>query len=106
MTAHQWDYPRPFLEITVEPHHIDALAHTRNTHYVEWCIETAWAHTSALGLGAEAYQQLDRAMALTRAGSIAKRFACARMSRIARCASLSATSGPAAQPSPGNFQSS
>ncbi|MDG2460693.1 MAG: acyl-CoA thioesterase [Luminiphilus sp.] len=68
MTTHQWDYPRPFLlEITVEPHHIDALAHTRNTHYVEWCMETAWAHTSALGLGAEAYQQLDRAMALTHA---------------------------------------
>jgi acyl-CoA thioester hydrolase len=31
-------------------------------------METAWAHTTALGLGAAEYQQLDRAMALTHAG--------------------------------------
>jgi acyl-CoA thioester hydrolase len=54
-------------QVTVEAHHIDALAHTRNTHYVEWCMEAAWAHTSALGLDAQAYQSLDRAMALTHA---------------------------------------
>ena len=30
-------------------------------------MEAAWAHTTALGLGAEDYQRLDRAMALTHA---------------------------------------
>ena len=68
MTAPQWDFADPYLwPVTVEAAHIDALAHTRNTHYVEWCMEAAWAHTTALGLGAEDYQRLDRAMALTRA---------------------------------------
>ena len=66
MTTHQWDFADPYLwPVTVEAAHIDALAHTRNTHYVEWCMEAAWAHTTALGLGAEDYQRLDRAMALT-----------------------------------------
>ena len=68
MTAPRWDFADPYLlPVTVEPTHIDALAHTRNTHYVEWCMEAAWAHTTALGLGAEDYQRLDRAMALTHA---------------------------------------
>ena len=63
-----WDLPDPYtLDVVVLPEHIDALAHTRNTHYVEWCMEAAWAHTSALGLDAAAYQALDRAMALTHA---------------------------------------
>ena len=68
MTAPQWDFADPFMwPVTVAAEHIDALAHTRNTHYVEWCMEAAWAHTTALGLGAEDYQRLDRAMALTHA---------------------------------------
>ena len=63
-----WDYDNPFtLEVVVQDQHIDALAHTRNTHYVEWCMDAAWAHTTALGLGPEDYQRLDRAMALTHA---------------------------------------
>lgn len=63
-----WDLPDPYtLDVVVLPEHIDALAHARNTHYVEWCMEAAWAHTSALGLDAAAYQALDRAMALTHA---------------------------------------
>ena len=63
-----WDLPEPFtVSFEVLPKHIDALAHTRNTHYVEWCMETAWAHTSALGLAEIDYQRLDRAMALIHA---------------------------------------
>lgn len=63
-----WDYPNPYIrEVRVSAEHIDALAHTNNTVYVHWCMDTAWAHTTALGLGAEQYQALDRAMALTRA---------------------------------------
>ena len=68
MTVPQWDFADPYLwSVTVEAAQIDELAHTRNTHYVEWCMEAAWAHTTALDLGAEAYQRLDRAMALTHA---------------------------------------
>lgn len=63
-----WDYATPFIHrFTVEAGHIDALEHTNNTQYVNWCNQTAWAHTTALGLGAEAYRELDRAMALTKA---------------------------------------
>lgn len=63
-----WDYPQPFITtISVEPDHIDALEHTNNAQYVHWCMAAAWAHTTTLGLGVQAYQRLDRAMALTRA---------------------------------------
>ena len=63
-----WDYDNPFVqEVKVLPEHIDALDHTNNTQYVTWCNDTAWAHTTALGLGAAEYQNLNRAMALTRA---------------------------------------
>lgn len=66
--ATYWDYPQPYTAaFSVTPEHIDALQHTANTVYVQWCMDVAWAHTTALGLGAEQYQQLDRAMALTRA---------------------------------------
>ena len=63
-----WDHEAPFiLRFTVKTEHIDALEHTNNTQYVIWCNETAWAHTTELGLGAHAYRSLDRAMALTKA---------------------------------------
>ena len=63
-----WDYASPFIHrVTVLLEHIDALDHTNNTQYVNWCNEAAWAHTTELGLGAEAYKSLDRAMALTNA---------------------------------------
>ena len=63
-----WDYPAPFTQrFDVLPHHIDALQHTNNTVYVNWCMEVAWAHTSSLGLGVKEYRASDRAMALTRA---------------------------------------
>ena len=55
-----WDHKSPFvLRFKVEAEHIDALEHTNNTQYVNWCNETAWAHTTELGLGAETYRSLD-----------------------------------------------
>jgi len=37
-----WDHPDPFvMTFKVSEAHIDALAHTRNTHYVEWCMDAA-----------------------------------------------------------------
>lgn len=68
MTELPWDYPSPHVcAITVEENDIDALAHTNNGVYVNWCEHTAWAHTTALGLGEAEYRSLDRAMALRRA---------------------------------------
>ena len=63
-----WDHDAPFIRrFDVCAEHIDALEHTNNTQYVNWCSETAWAHTTDLGLGADVYRTLDRAMALTKA---------------------------------------
>lgn len=68
LLAARWDYPDPFTaDFCVAAEHIDALQHTASTVYVNWCLDVAWAHTTSLGLGAQQYQQLDRAMALTRA---------------------------------------
>ena len=61
-----WDHEAPFVTVHREAEHIDALEHTNNTQYVTWCNETA-RHTTDLGLGADAYRSLDRAMALTKA---------------------------------------
>ena len=63
-----WDYPAPFtLETEVQSEDIDGLDHPNNTVYVKWCEQVAWAHSDALGLDLDAYRQLDRAMAITRA---------------------------------------
>ena len=64
--ASLWDYPDPFvLETRVEAEDIDGLAHTNNVVYVKWCEQVAWAHSVSLGLDLDAYQALDRALAIT-----------------------------------------
>jgi len=63
-----WDHPRPFtLHTRVTAEDIDGLNHTNNTVYVKWCEQVAWAHSVSLGLDLNSYQQLNRAMAITRA---------------------------------------
>ena len=67
MTLH-WDHPNPHVcSVTVTPADIDALSHTNNGVYVNWCEQAAWSHTRALGLGEDQYRSLNRAMALTQA---------------------------------------
>ena len=62
-----WDFPGPYeMHTRVTEDDMDGLNHTNNTVYVKWCEQTAWAHSVALGLDLEAYQALDRAMAITR----------------------------------------
>jgi len=62
-----WDYPNPHLLHTrVEAQDIDGLQHTNNAVYVKWCEQVAWSHSVSLGLDLDAYQRLDRAMAITR----------------------------------------
>jgi len=61
-----WDYPGPHVvEVCVAGTDMDGLNHTNNTVYIQWCEQAAWSHSAALGLDLEAYQQLDRAMAIT-----------------------------------------
>lgn len=64
----KWDLPDPFeLPYSVESNHIDSLNHVNNAVYVGWCQDAGWAHSQALGLGIEEYQQLDTAMAIRHA---------------------------------------
>ena len=64
----QWDYPRPYLfQTTVADADIDALGHTNNAVYTGWCEQAAWAHSGVLGLDADDYNRLQRAMAIQQA---------------------------------------
>lgn len=60
-----WDRPSPFvLALAPAAEHIDGLGHTNNAVYVQWCEQTGWAHSEALGLALADYRRLDRAMAI------------------------------------------
>lgn len=64
--ASLWDHPQPHtLRTRVKAEDMDGLNHTNNTVYVKWCEQVAWAHSVTLGLDLDAYQRLDRAMAIT-----------------------------------------
>jgi acyl-CoA thioester hydrolase len=67
-TNHNWDYPNPFLlPLTPSLEDIDGLNHTNNAVYVQWCEKIAWLHSGSLGMDLEAYQRLNRAMAIRQA---------------------------------------
>ncbi len=60
-----WDYPNPhILHTQVTAGDIDGLNHTNNAVYVQWCEQSAWSHSIALGLDLQRYRDLDRAMAV------------------------------------------
>ena len=60
-----WDHPNPhILHTQVAPGDIDGLNHTNNAVYVQWCEQSAWSHSRALGLDLQRYRELDRAMAV------------------------------------------
>jgi acyl-CoA thioester hydrolase len=62
-----WDRASPFsIQVKVKAADIDGLRHTNNAVYVKWCEQVAWAHSESLGLDLACYQQLDRAMVITR----------------------------------------
>lgn len=62
-----WDLPAPFLlEQEVTAAHIDEMGHTNNVVYLQWLENIAWAHSRALGLSWETYQQLNRALVARR----------------------------------------
>ncbi len=46
-----WDLPSPFVHrVTALPADIDAYGHVNNSVYLRWLDETAWAHSTALGV--------------------------------------------------------
>ncbi len=66
--VYNWDYPAPYVaRVTVVDDNIDALGHTNNGVYINWCQQAAWEHSSSLGLGANHYTELKRAMAIQEA---------------------------------------
>lgn len=68
MPSPNWQFDKPFTrEFTVTADHIDALGHTNNNVYSQWCEDTAWGHSASMGLNASDYQRLDRAMAIQKA---------------------------------------
>lgn len=69
MTADlKFDYNNPYLkQFSVTADQIDGLGHTNNQVYVNWCQDTAWAHSKSLGISLQDYQNLQRAMAIRHA---------------------------------------
>lgn len=62
-----WDHPGAFIdEMQVDEADIDVLGHANNAAYLRWLERTAWAHTTALGLGWPDYQRLGVAMVVRR----------------------------------------
>lgn len=57
------DLPRAHeVDLTVSDEAIDVLGHANNVAYLGWLEKAAWAHTTALGLGWDSFQRLNRAM--------------------------------------------
>ncbi|ULQ46159.1 acyl-CoA thioesterase [Flagellatimonas centrodinii] len=50
--------PQQTLDWTVSAADLDGFHHTNNVVYLQWLERVAWAHSQALGLGLEAYEQL------------------------------------------------
>lgn len=52
--ATTWDLPSPFVHcVSAASTDIDAYGHVNNSVYLRWLDETAWAHSTALGVTPE-----------------------------------------------------
>lgn len=51
----------------VQADDIDALGHSNNARYVNWCEQAAWSHSASLGLGMADFQDLDCALVVSHA---------------------------------------
>jgi len=62
-----WDLPSPFVHrVTAAPADIDAYGHVNNSVYLRWLDETAWAHSTALGVSPEHCVTTRRGMVVWR----------------------------------------
>lgn len=58
-----WDLPSPFIHrVSAQGTDIDAYGHVNNSVYLRWLDETAWAHSTALGVTPEDCVKLCRGM--------------------------------------------
>lgn len=65
--AYPWRYDAPYTLLwTIESSHIDHYNHVNNGAYVNQIEALAWAHSNALGLRFEDYQDHDRGMVIRR----------------------------------------
>lgn len=61
--ALNWDLPNVHaVSLTVMPESIDVMGHANNAEYLKWLEVVAWDHTTALGLGWDRYDELNRGM--------------------------------------------
>lgn len=62
-----WQHPEPFITTwKIQPQEIDHYQHVNNVAYLSQQEKLAWAHSRALGLGFEHYQQAGRGMVIFR----------------------------------------
>jgi len=54
-----WPVTRPFVQRRVAaPEDIDEFGHVNNLRYIAWALDTAWAHSAALGFTFIDYQRM------------------------------------------------
>ncbi len=62
-----WDLPSPFVHrVSALPHDIDAYGHVNNSVYLRWLDETAWTHSTKLGIPPEHCVRTRRGMVVWR----------------------------------------
>ena len=62
-----WDLPVPFVHrVTAQASDIDSYGHVNNSVYLRWLDETAWAHSSAVGVTPEHCVNTRRGMVVWR----------------------------------------
>jgi len=56
-TFESWDRQDPYIHrVSVQTPHIDLMQHTNNVVYLQWLEDTAWQHSTALGLTPSHYE--------------------------------------------------
>lgn len=64
MTDSPWDRTNPFIiDVTAEAKHVDGYGHVSTHNYVQWMIDCAFAHSTALGLSETTCREMARGMA-------------------------------------------
>jgi acyl-CoA thioester hydrolase len=64
---HEFDLPSPFVHrVAALASDVDAYGHVNNSVYLRWLDETAWAHSTALGLAPERCVVMRRGMVVWR----------------------------------------
>lgn len=59
-----WDRTNPFtIDVMAEEKHVDGYGHVSTHNYVQWMIDCAFAHSTALGLPESRCRELSRGMA-------------------------------------------